>query len=140
MVPKKTIPFFAELGKMMNFIRSISAELTEEIGTAPNKKAALYNIWYARDCAIAKLQGNLQQLENEIAYFFTGSGSKKTLDNLVNIQTLRQKLADNFKALTVEYLNIKSDYPEKRATQENITNNKSEETTRNKALPFSLMN
>ena len=29
MAPKKIIPFFAELGKMLNLIRSISAELTQ---------------------------------------------------------------------------------------------------------------
>ena len=118
MTPKKTTPFFAELGKMLNLIRSITAELNEEMGTNRSKKAALYNIWYARDSSIARLQANLQQLESEIAYFFTDNGSRKTIDNRINTQMFRQKFIETFKSLSIEYFNIKSDYSGKNTLQQ----------------------
>ena len=139
MAPKKIIPFFAELGKMLNLVRSISAELNEEIETDP-QKTVLYNIWYARDTAIARLQTNLQQLEDEIAYFFTGNGSRKTIQDGLNTQMLRHKFTEAFKTLTTEYLNIKSDYPDKNATQQANTTNANIETYTNKFLQASLMN
>ncbi|MFT3678732.1 MAG: hypothetical protein QM791_00580 [Ferruginibacter sp.] len=139
MAPKKSTPFFAELGKMLNSIRSISAELNEEMSTDQNKKAALYNIWYARDSAIAKLQANLQQLESEIAYFFTGNGFKKTIDDRLNTQQFRQKFAETFKKLTSEYLNIKSDSQEKDSMQQNDIHTASGPQI-SRPLPFSLLN
>jgi hypothetical protein len=81
---------FAELGKMLNSIRSISTELNEEIKID------------TREHSIARLQANFQQLESEIAYFFTATGSWKTLDNLFNTQLLRQKFVEKFEALVHE--------------------------------------
>jgi sulfur relay (sulfurtransferase) DsrF/TusC family protein len=140
MTPKKVTPFFAELGKMLNLIRSISTELNEEIGTDRSKKAALYNIWYARDSSIARLQANLQQLESEIAYFFTDNGSRKTIDNRVNTQMFRQKFIETFKSLANEYFNIKSDYSGKNNLPKNNIANADKEIYSSKALPVSLMN
>lgn len=140
MTPKKTTPFFAELGKMLNLIRSITAELNEEMGTNRSKKAALYNIWYARDSSIARLQANLQQLESEIAYFFTDNGSRKTIDNRINTQMFRQKFIETFKSLATEYFNIKSDYSGRNTLPKNNVANTNKEIYSSKALPVSLMN
>ena len=140
MAPKKKTHFFAELGKMMNLIRSISAELNEEVGIDRSKKTILCNIWYSRDTSITRLQNNLQQLENEIAYFFTDNGSRKTIDNRFNTQMLRQQFIETFKALANEYFNIKSDYSGKNTLQQNNNTGAPVEMYKRKALPFSLMN
>lgn len=109
MAPKKSIYFFAELGKMMNMIRTITTELNEESGMDRDTKAAWYAIWYARDYAIAVLHANLQQLESEIAYFFTDQGFRKAIDNRLNVSAMRQKFVEEFRLLTGEYFNIKAD-------------------------------
>lgn len=105
---QRTTPFFAELGKMLNMIRSISAELNEETMTEINTPIASYNFWHVHNTAVARLKTRLQQLEMDIAYFFTEEGCKKTIDNRLNTPVFRHKFIRSFRLLANDYFNLKT--------------------------------
>lgn len=137
MEPKKSSPFFTELGSILNLIRRLSIELTHEAGNDKADKGKLHKMWYARDTNFAKLQANLQQLESEIEYFFTENGCRKAIDKTFNTQTIRQKFQQTFKAITKEYFSIKSNEPHETPAETNSTFNGD---SRRDSLPISFLN
>jgi hypothetical protein len=62
---------------------------------------------HTRDAAIEKLQSRLQQLEAEVAYFFTENGLRKTIENRFNTQALKRKFSNALKAVSKEYSILK---------------------------------
>ena len=137
MLPKKPNPFYTELGSILNLIRRLSVQLTNETQTNETIKGEAHNIWYARDLNFAKLQTNLQQLESEITYFFTENGCRKAIDKTFNSQVIKQKFQQAFNSLTTEYFSIKTD---DMATDNQPTDSKINSAANKKAIPFSLLN
>lgn len=141
MALQKGNPFYTELGNILNLVRSISLELTEEEKNNKTGKTELNNIWYARDLSFARLQANLLKLESEIEYFFTENGCRKAIDKTFNTQIIRQKFLQAFKTLSNEYFSIKTNETEKNTEQQHDTiAGKTSKINNNKDMPFSLLN
>jgi hypothetical protein len=134
MAPKKANPFYTELGNILNLIRRLSIELTHEAENNKTVKGEVHNMWYARDLSFSKLQGNLQQLESEIEYFFTENGCRKAIDKTFNTQTIKQKFQQTFNSLTNEYFSIKTNEATQATEEPNNTSNVQRD------LPISLLN
>ncbi len=108
MTSKKNIPFFTELGVLLNLIRSISSALNEDLIETIANKSGLGNIRYINNTPADRLQANLKKLESEVAFFFTDNGARKTTDTNFNPNIIRQIFIPAFKILCDEYFNIKA--------------------------------
>jgi hypothetical protein len=109
MAPKKSSPFFAELGKILNLVRNISTELTAEMKIDDSQNGKVFDIMHTRNASIEKLQNRLQELEAEIEYFFTENGLRKTIENRFNTQALKQQFSNAVKTISKEYFMLKPD-------------------------------
>jgi len=119
MTPQKIVPFFAELGLLLNLVRRITIAINDEVGENHEKEEVLSNVRYIRRSSFNKIQSGLKQLENEVAYYFTENGVRKAADLLFDSQGIHRKLITTFKSLSSEYFTLKSGHREKITVQQN---------------------
>ena len=119
MTQKKTIPFFTELGILLNLIRSISSALNEETSESAENKQGTGNIRYMTGGPAGRLQANLKKLESEVAFFFTGAGARKATDSGFDTLIIKQHFIPAFKVLSNEYFSIMSARKNKASFRQN---------------------
>jgi len=118
MTPQKIVPFFTEIGLLLNLIRSISSAMIKETSENLVGEDDFNNVRYMRNTPVSRMKERLKQLESEIAYFFTVNGSRKATDSAFDSQPILQKFISACKALSNEYFTLKSGIKEKIAFEQ----------------------
>jgi hypothetical protein len=104
----KSLPFFTELGSLLNLVRNFNTILNDETAQQHISDNGLSYAWYQTNPLISKLQNKLSELEAEIAYFFKDYSTYKTNGSKFNLDVIQQQFIPNFRKICNEYFSLKS--------------------------------